>query len=70
MKLADLIRQRRAEKNISRERLARKANCSMSTIYHIEEGFEGIGFDNLTRICTALDIEVLLTFKGQKYELD
>lgn len=53
--LADIVRRRREELELSRERLAAKAGLSTSTIVRIERGHEP-KLDNLRALAAALDL--------------
>ncbi len=56
--LGSAIRARRESQGLSQDRLALMVGSSKSHIWRIETGRVGVGIDDLSRIATALDVEV------------
>ena len=58
MKLGEKIKQVRHKRNMSREKLSREADVSLSFLFKVEKGEHVPNFDIVVRIAKALDISL------------
>ena len=67
-KLCTNIKNYRLKNNLTQERLAEKAKCSISYIKQIEskKDFKNVSFITIINICKALDISVSDLFKDSE----
>lgn len=68
LKLADYIKEKRIDKNMTQEDLAKKLNVKRSTYANWEQGSRKIDVNNVMSICDILDIDMVeLTKEMKKY---
>lgn len=68
LKLADYIKEKRIDKNMTQEELAKKLNVKRSTYANWEQGSRKIDVNNVMSICDILDIDMVeLTKEMKKY---
>lgn len=64
IKLAEKIKARRSELNISQEKLAEKCNFDRTYISLLERSKRNLSFSNLKKLCDGLEISLSNLLKG------